>query len=169
MPPRHSRAPLDEVSVPQQVELHQKLLYSLQNQKRILETAFVVESKVGGRHLHASLPVGQAQPSAIGSEHSDTDLENDAAEHTECGITLWNFVFNVGMSVTGQINVPCGIVICHYRHPIIILHLTTWMSRAVISVIPARGSSMIATPPPPCAGGVLTVTQMRTQEHLLQY
>ena len=61
----------------------------LQNDKRQLETAFVVETKLGGKHQGGCVRRKDADvaiPNA--SERSDTDLDDDAAANEECGSRL---------------------------------------------------------------------------------
>jgi hypothetical protein len=53
-----------------------------QNQKRELETRFIVEAKLGGKANHASRSLnsrGELDARSETSEQSDTDLENDDA------------------------------------------------------------------------------------------
>ena len=53
-----------------------------QNQKRELETRFIVEAKLGGKANHASRSLnsrGELDARSEASEQSDTDLEDDDA------------------------------------------------------------------------------------------
>lgn len=62
----------------------------MQNEKRQLETAFVVETKLGGKHQHRPVPAGGAGADlpCNASEQSDSDLEDDRATNEECGSRL---------------------------------------------------------------------------------
>ena len=57
-------------------------MHAVQNQKRELETRFIVEAKLGGKAQHASRGVnskGELDAHSEASEQSDTDLEDDDA------------------------------------------------------------------------------------------